>query len=40
MRMLLAVLVAVTIACGAAAGAVIIRAPAADSGYGYFDGVS
>ncbi len=40
MRMLLAVLVAITIACGAAASTVIILAPAADSRGGYPDGES
>jgi hypothetical protein len=38
MRVLLAILVAITIACGAAASAVIILAPAADSRGGYSDG--
>ena len=40
MRMLLAVLVAITIACGATASAVIILAPAADIRGGYSDGQS
>ena len=40
MRMLLAVLVAITIACGAAASTVIILAPTADSPGGYSDGES
>ncbi len=40
MRMLLAVLVIITLACGAAASAVVILGPAADSRGGYYDGQS
>jgi hypothetical protein len=40
MRMLLTLLVAITLACGAAASAVIMQAPAAHYDGGYADGDS
>jgi hypothetical protein len=37
MRMLLVLLVAITMACGAAASAIILNGPAADGNHGYAD---